>query len=106
MGSEMKAVKDDSTDLRLSHVQLDQEVELVSIDLPDNQAEPLFERGFLPGCRICPVRSSPSGDPIVDIDGSQMASDVLSDAILSFELLIIQFEMKLGTKFDHTRNGS
>ena len=50
MGSEMKAVKDDSTDLRLSHVQLDQEVELVSIDLPDNQAEPLFERGFLPGC--------------------------------------------------------
>jgi|TARA_B100001559_G_C16012246_1_gene399531 Fe2+ transport system protein FeoA len=73
MGSEIKAVKDSSTDLRLSHVQLNQEVELVSIDLPDNQAEPLFERGFLPGCRICPVRSSPSGDPIVDVDGSQMA---------------------------------
>ncbi|MBI71238.1 MAG: ferrous iron transporter A [Gemmatimonadetes bacterium] len=73
MGSEIKVAKNSSTDLRLSQVQLDREVELVSIDLPDSQAEPLFERGFLPGCRICPVRSSPSGDPIVDIDGSQMA---------------------------------
>jgi len=67
------AIKDTSNDLRLGQVQLHQEVELISIDLPDDQAEPFFERGFLPGCRICPVRSSPSGDPIVNIDGSQMA---------------------------------
>ena len=73
MGSETTPLKDTPTDLRLGQVQLHQEVELVSIELPDDQAEPLFERGFLPGCRICPVRSSPSGDPIVDIDGSQMA---------------------------------
>jgi Fe2+ transport system protein FeoA len=50
-----------------------QVVELVSIDLPADQAEPLFERGILPGCRICPIRSSPSGDPIVEIDGALLA---------------------------------
>ncbi len=60
-------------DLRLGDVPLQQTVELVHIDLPADQAEPLFERGVLPGCRICPVRSSPSGDPIVSIDGSLLA---------------------------------
>jgi Fe2+ transport system protein FeoA len=50
-----------------------QVVELVSIDLPADQAEPLFERGILPGCRICPIRLSPSGDPIVEIDGALLA---------------------------------
>jgi Fe2+ transport system protein FeoA len=50
-----------------------QVVELVSIDLPADQAEPLFERGILPGCRICPIRRSPSGDPIVEIDGALLA---------------------------------
>jgi Fe2+ transport system protein FeoA len=50
-----------------------QVVELVSIDLPADQAEPLFERGILPGCRICPIRSSPSGDPIVELDGALLA---------------------------------
>ena len=48
-------------------------VELKHIDLPPDEAEPLFERGVLPGCRICPIRSSPSGDPIVSIDGSVIA---------------------------------
>ena len=45
----------------------------MSIDLPVEQAEPLLERGVLPGCRICPVRSSPSGDPIISVDGSLIA---------------------------------
>ena len=60
-------------ELRLGQIPLRQTVELVSIDLPAEQAEPLFERGVLPGCRICPIRSSPTGDPIVSIDGSLLA---------------------------------
>lgn len=60
-------------DLRLGDIPLRQTVELVYIDLPADQAVPLLERGLLPGCRICPVRSSPSGDPIVSIDGSLLA---------------------------------
>lgn len=60
-------------ELRLGDVPLRQEVELISIDLPADQAEPLLERGVLPGCRICPVRSSPGGDPIVSVDGSLIA---------------------------------
>jgi len=62
-----------ASELRLGDIPLRQEVELVSIDMPAEQAEPLLERGVLPGCRICPVRSSPSGDPIVSIDGSLIA---------------------------------
>ena len=61
------------TDLRLGDIPLLQEVELVSIDMPEDQAEPLLERGVLPGCKICPVRSSPGGDPIVSVDGSLLA---------------------------------
>lgn len=64
---------DELTELRLGDIPLRQEVELVSIDLPAEQAEPLLERGVLPGCRICPVRSSPGGDPIVSVDGSLFA---------------------------------
>ncbi|HIA99364.1 MAG TPA: ferrous iron transport protein A, partial [Gemmatimonadetes bacterium] len=41
--------------------------------LPAERAEPLLERGVLPGCRICPVRSSPTGDPIISVDGSLLA---------------------------------
>ncbi len=59
--------------LRLPAIPLRQTVELVHIDLPADQAEPLLERGVLPGCKICPVRSSPSGDPIVSVDGSLLA---------------------------------
>lgn len=43
------------------------------IDLPDDQLEPLLERGMLPGCRLCPVRRSPFGDPIVMLDGTLLA---------------------------------
>ena len=60
-------------DLRLGDVPLRHTVELVHIDLPIDQAEPLLERGVLPGCRICPVRMSPGGDPIVSVDGSLLA---------------------------------
>lgn len=60
-------------DLRLSGIPLGQTVELVSIDLPADQLEPLLERGVLPGCRICPVRLSPFGDPIVQVDGTLLA---------------------------------
>lgn len=60
-------------DLRLADVPLRETVELVHIDLPVEQAEPLLERGVLPGCHICPVRCSPSGDPIISVDGTLIA---------------------------------
>lgn len=68
-----RSTTDTELELRLGDIPLRQEVELVFIDLPADQAEPLLERGVLPGCRICPVRSSPGGDPIVSIDGSLLA---------------------------------
>lgn len=63
----------DADALTLREVPLRQTVELVSIDLPADEVEPLLERGILPGCRICPVRRSPSGDPILLVDGLLMA---------------------------------
>jgi Fe2+ transport system protein FeoA len=60
-------------ELFLADVALRQVVELVRIDLPDDQLEPLLERGLMPGCQICPVRTSPSGDPIVMVEGSLLA---------------------------------
>jgi Fe2+ transport system protein FeoA len=59
--------------LRLADIPLRHTVELTHIDLPVDQAEPLLERGMLPGCRICPVRMSPGGDPIISVDGSLLA---------------------------------
>ena len=64
---------DGGRELRLDDIPLQETVELVRIDLPDGQREPLLERGMLPGCSVCPVRRSPSGDPIVRIDGSLLA---------------------------------
>lgn len=60
-------------ELRLGDVPLRQTVELIRIDLPLHEAEPLLERGLLPGCRMCPIRVSPFGDPIVAVDGTQFA---------------------------------
>ena len=54
-------------------VDLDQLVELVSIDLPQEEMVPLLELGVLPGCHLCPVRHSPAGDPIVMVDGTLLA---------------------------------
>lgn len=72
-GRELPVVGDESLELRLADIPLRETVELVRIDLPDRQVESLFERGMLPGCSVCPVRRSPSGDPIVSIDGSLLA---------------------------------
>jgi Fe2+ transport system protein FeoA len=62
-----------SPELFLGDVPLRQPVKLLRIDLPLEEAEPLLERGLLPGCRMCPVRLSPFGDPIVAVDGTQFA---------------------------------
>lgn len=58
---------------RLVDIPLREMVELVRIDLPADQMEPLLERGVLPGCQLCPVRRSPSGDPIVMVEGTLLA---------------------------------
>lgn len=58
---------------RLADVPLREVVELIRIDLPEDDLEPLLERGVLPGCHLCPVRRSPSGDPIVRVGGSLLA---------------------------------
>jgi Fe2+ transport system protein FeoA len=63
----------DPRELFLADVAMREVVELVRIDLPDDQLEPLLERGLMPGCQICPVRTSPAGDPIVMVEGSLLA---------------------------------
>jgi Fe2+ transport system protein FeoA len=63
----------DSTELRLSEVPLRATVELLQLDMPAHAATPLLERGVLPGCRISPVRLTPSGDPVVLVDGTLLA---------------------------------
>lgn len=75
------------TGLRLGDIPLRQTVELTLIDLPADEAEPLLERGVLPGCLICPVRSSPSGDPIVSVDGTLIALRRETAACLCVSLL-------------------
>lgn len=66
-------VEVDAADLRLAHVPLREMVELVRIDLPADEVEPLLEMGLLPGCRVCPVRRSPFGDPVLLVDGTLLA---------------------------------
>jgi len=63
----------EAAELRLSQVALRDTVELLRLDLPDHAATPLMERGVLPGCRICPVRLTPSGDPVLLVDGTLLA---------------------------------
>jgi len=63
----------DSPDLRLADIPLQERVSLVRIDMTPEQMEPLLERGMLPGCLLCPIRRSPFGDPIIEIDGSVLA---------------------------------
>lgn len=60
-------------EIRLTDVPLREVVELVRIDLPADELEPLLERGVLPGCLMCPLRYSPAGDPIIRVDGSLLA---------------------------------
>ncbi len=73
VGPTAGSVPEQPQELRLDAVPLQQTVELVRIDLPIEQVEPLLERGLLPGCRMCPVRRSPGGDPIVTVDGNLLA---------------------------------
>lgn len=63
----------DAPVLRLGEVPLRRTVELVRIDLPTDTMVPLLERGIVPGCRMCPLRQSPSGDPILLVDGVVLA---------------------------------
>jgi len=74
-------------DLRRGDIPRRQTVGLTHIVLPAEEAEPLLERGVLPGCLICPVRSSPSGDPIVSVDGSLLALRRETAACLCVRLL-------------------
>lgn len=59
--------------LRLADIPLGESVELVGFELPEHELEPLLERGMLPGCMVCPIRRSPFGDPIVDVEGTLLA---------------------------------
>lgn len=59
--------------LRLAEIPLGQEVELECMELPEQDMEALMERGVVPGCRLCTVRRSPFGDPIVQVDGTVLA---------------------------------
>lgn len=58
---------------RLTDIALRETVELVELQLSDSQAASLMECGVLPGCSICPLRHSPSGDPVVMVDGVMLA---------------------------------
>jgi Fe2+ transport system protein FeoA len=62
-----------SREIRLSDVQLNEVVELVRLDLPDEAATPLIERGVLPGCHVCTTRHTPFGDPVIVVDGTVLA---------------------------------
>ena len=63
----------EDVDLRVVHVPLREMVELVRIDLPAADMEPLLELGLLPGCQLCPVRRSPFGDPVLQVEGALIA---------------------------------
>jgi Fe2+ transport system protein FeoA len=60
-------------DLRLGEIPLREVVELVRIDLPSDEMEPLLELGLMPGCRVCPVRRSLFGDSVLMVDGALIA---------------------------------
>ena len=57
----------------LMDVPLRQAVELERIAAPNDEVEPLLERGILPGCRLHRIRNSPAGDPIISVEGTLLA---------------------------------
>jgi len=63
----------ETQELRLADIPLREAVELVRIDLPAEDAVPLLELGLMPGCAVCPVRRSPFGDPVLEVDGALIA---------------------------------
>lgn len=61
-------------DRTLAEVELNEEVILVRMDVAGDELEPLLERGIVPGCTVCPVRSAPVGGPMVyRVDGNLVA---------------------------------
>ncbi|HSJ32104.1 MAG TPA: FeoA family protein [Longimicrobiales bacterium] len=62
-----------AADVRLAEIPLREMVELVRIDLPADELEPLLELGIMPGCQVCPVRRSLFGDAVLMVDGSLIA---------------------------------
>ena len=62
------------TERMLNDVPLDEEVVLVRLDVESVDVEALLEKGFVPGCTLCPVRRSPTGGPtIYRVDGHLVA---------------------------------
>ena len=59
-----------SPDLRLVDIPLGERVSLVRIDMPAGVMDPLLEKAMSPGCDLCPIRRTPSGDRIIEVDGS------------------------------------
>jgi len=57
-------------DLRLVDIPLGERVSLVRIDMPAGEMDPLLEEAMSPGCDLCPIRRMPSGDQIIEVDGS------------------------------------
>ena len=68
-----RQTEDDAPAVPLMDVPLGVLVELERLELDEALAEPLCERGVLPGSRLSRVRNSPSGDPIISVDGTLIA---------------------------------
>lgn len=61
-------------DRTLADVAMNEEVILVRMNVAGDQLEPLLERGIVPGCTVCPVRTAPVGGPTVyRVDGNLVA---------------------------------
>jgi uncharacterized iron-regulated membrane protein len=56
--------------LRLVDVPLGERVSLVRIDVPDDEMDSLLEKGLSLGCDLCPIRRTPSGHRVIEVDGS------------------------------------
>jgi len=69
----VKNGKSNGSRTSLMDVPLRRAVELERIDAPSDEVEPLLERGILPGCRLRRVRNSPTGDPIISVEGTLLA---------------------------------
>jgi Fe2+ transport system protein FeoA len=90
MATQHPSANNPIVELMLAEVPLRQTVELVRIDLPTDEVGPLLERGILPGCQLCPVRRSPSGDPILMVDGGLIALRREVAGCLCVRLLAVQ----------------
>jgi len=66
-------IRNGRAELRLGEIPLRETVELVRLDLPAHEMEPLLELGLMPGCMICPVRKSLFGDPVLLVNGALIA---------------------------------